>query len=119
MKDLRWVINFVMPISLIIYGYIYIKRANKGTNSSFGYRTSRSMKSKETWEYSNNRLGKLWMILGFVLAIFSVAYSLIFQREQLELSKTLLILGLIICIAPLFIVEKELKERFDEEGKVK
>ena len=51
----------IIPALMIICGKYYIKKAPKNINHFVGYRTTRSMKNKETWK----------MIIQTVISILS------------------------------------------------
>ncbi|MBE6023390.1 MAG: SdpI family protein [Cellulosilyticum sp.] len=53
--------TLLIPISMIGFGYYFSKKAPKEINNVLGYRTSRSMKNKETWQFAHNYFGKLWL----------------------------------------------------------
>ncbi len=66
-----WIFMLIMviliPIIMIIVGKGLTKSAPKEINLIFGYRTTMSMKNKETWEFANKYIGKLWFKCGVVL----------------------------------------------------
>ena len=117
MIDLRWLINFIMPLSLIIYGSIYIKKAKGNISNFLGYRTVRSMLSEETWKYGNRRAGQIWVRLGLGLIIFSALYLLIITKDFTKPSWLLAIVSILSGMVSLQTVDKELKEKFDDKGK--
>ncbi|MDR7857448.1 SdpI family protein [Tissierella sp.] len=117
MLDLRWLINFIMPVSLIIYGSVYIKKAGGSISNFLGYRTVRSMLSEETWKYGNRRAGQIWIRLGLGLIIFSALYLLFISKDFSKPSWLLAIVSVLSSMVSLQTVDKELKEKFDEKGK--
>ena len=62
----------LIPGIMIICGKYYTKKAPKTINHFVGYRTSRSMKSNETWKFAHNYMGKIWFRIGLVLLLVSV-----------------------------------------------
>lgn len=44
------------PLTMIGFGKYFIKSAPKEINGAFGYRTSMSMKNKDTWQFAHNYL---------------------------------------------------------------
>jgi uncharacterized membrane protein len=117
MIDLRWMINFIMPLSLMIYGSIYIKKAKGNISNFLGYRTVRSMLSEETWKYGNRRAGQIWVRLGLGLIIFSVLYLLLITKDFTKPSWLLAIVSIVSGMVSLQTVDKELKKKFDDKGK--
>ena len=59
-------VSFV-PLIMIIFGNMFLKNPPKKPNWAFGYRTKFSVKSQETWDFSQNLIGKYWKTLGLVL----------------------------------------------------
>ncbi len=63
-----WIYMFIMdlliPIVMILLGRAFLKKAPKEINCVFGYRTSMSMKNKDTWEFAHRYCGKIWVICG-------------------------------------------------------
>ena len=68
-----WIImflcNLLIPVIMIVVGYMMYKHPPKKINAVYGYRTSRSMKNDETWKFAHNYCGRLWFKLGFILII--------------------------------------------------
>ncbi|MBP1889276.1 putative membrane protein [Clostridium moniliforme] len=112
-------IDILIPLSMIIFGLILIFDPPKKINEFYGYRTSLSMKTKETWDFANNHLGKLWLIFGtFSFAFtFALKSALTFNNELVSI--ICLIVSLTCMFIPLVVVDKELKENFDDLGKFK
>ena len=55
----------------------FMKKAPKEINSVFGYRTSMSMKNKDTWEFAHKYCGKVWYVCGMVLLPITVIFMLL------------------------------------------
>ena len=45
---------------------IFYEKGSKGNKFIFGYRTSMSMKNKDTWEFAHKYCGKVWYVCGMV-----------------------------------------------------
>ena len=89
-------------------------------NYLFGYRTGRSMKNRETWEFAHRRCGIYWWKAGWVTLIVSAAAMLFFLRSDMD---TTSIAGTAIVLVQLFplcgvivYVERGLRSEFDENG---
>ena len=65
-------IDSLIPIAIIGFGFYFSKKAPKGINSVFGYRTRSSMRNRETWEYAHKHCGKVWLLTG--CATLSLSY---------------------------------------------
>ena len=79
------VMNLLIPLTMIIFGYVYDKRPPKKPKSKFaysGYRTPMSMKNEETWEYAQRFFGKLWFRSGIVLGVISIIPLLFFMAKD-------------------------------------
>lgn len=64
--------TMILPICCIYYGNVFIKNPPE-MNVSKGYRTSKSMRSKDAWFFAHDLLGRIWRVLGFVLFVLSIA----------------------------------------------
>ena len=47
------IMDLLLPFTMIGFGRYFTKKAPKEINSVFGYRTSMSMKNKDTWEFAH------------------------------------------------------------------
>ena len=61
------IMDLLIPFTMIIFGAIFMKKAPDSINPVFGYRTTMSMKNRDTWEFAHQYCGKLWWILGITL----------------------------------------------------
>jgi uncharacterized membrane protein len=115
-----FVCNLIIPVIMLFFGVKFKKHSPKNINGFYGYRTSRSMKSKETWEFAHKYCGKLWTKLGSTLLVISMGFSImgiiLDDKVQGIINFTLIITQTIILIVSIFPVEKELKKNFDENG---
>lgn len=119
-KIVIFVCNLIIPIIMLFFGVKFKEHSPKNINGFYGYRTSRSMKSKETWEFAHEYCGKLWTKLGLIMLVVSIGFSIIGiildDKVQGIINFTLIIIQTIILIVSIFPVEKELKKNFDENG---
>ncbi|MEE1504952.1 MAG: SdpI family protein [Acutalibacteraceae bacterium] len=110
----------LIPALMIICGKYYIKKAPKNINHFVGYRTTRSMKNNETWQFAHNYMGKLWFKYGVVLLIVTVILMFlpIGQDEDAVggLAAIITTVQVFVMIVPCVLTEKALKENFDEDG---
>lgn len=117
------IMNLLIPLTMIIFGYVYDKRPPKKPKSKFaysGYRTLMSMKNEETWEYAQRFFGKLWFRSGIVLGVISIIPLLFFMGKDKD---TVGFAGMIICyvqlvvmLLPVIPTELALRRRFDRYG---
>ena len=110
----------IIPALMMIFGKYYIKQAPKNINHFVGYRTTRSMKNKETWKFAHNYMGKLWYKYGIVLFVISAALMLLTIGQDEDavggLAAIITTVQVFVMIVPGILTEKALKENFDEEG---
>lgn len=112
--------NLIVPIMMILLGAYFMKAKLPEINPLFGYRTARSMKTIETWQFSNRLMGKYWYYLGWVLlgiVIISALWLQGFDDNTIgSYSLIVLFVELVVMIIPIGFIEKELKKNFDEDG---
>lgn len=66
------IIDLLLPFTMIGFGKYFLKTAPKNINTVFGYRTSKSMKNKDTWIFAHKYCGKIWFISGLIMLPLSV-----------------------------------------------
>ncbi|SHJ51651.1 SdpI/YhfL protein family protein [Parasporobacterium paucivorans DSM 15970] len=110
----------MIPVIIIAIGVVFKNHPPKEINSFAGYRTSRSMKSKETWEFANKYSARLMLLCGIILLIITVPILLVFRNESEEIQGVVMValctvqtVAVVLTIIP---VEKALKNRFDNRG---
>ncbi|MBR2845672.1 MAG: SdpI family protein [Solobacterium sp.] len=112
--------EILIPLIMIIFGYVFAHKAPEKINWLYGYRTRRSMMNMDTWSYAHRYIGKLWQVMGFVILLVTVIVMLLVMRKDKEMiglaGGVLTALQLIPMIGSLFVTESELKKTFDESG---
>lgn len=119
-----WILMFataiMCPLIMIIAGLVFRKSAPKKINAFFGYRTTMSMKNRDTWEFAHKYIGNLYSVLGFTLIVPSVVSMLFLIDKSHELisvvSLIICFVGLIALIVSVIPTEKALKKNFDKDG---
>lgn len=82
---------FFVPILYIFVGWLIPKCKDIGP---IGYRTPRSMKNQENWDFSQKLSGKLMLILGSIILIVNLLfYADIFPQTNFQLTEMTLIVG--------------------------
>lgn len=113
------VVSFV-PIVMIIFGNMFLKNPPKEPNLAFGFRTKFSMKSQETWDFSQNLNGKYWKTLGLVLLPLSNATLAIMNGYDIDtIGKVVGVIEIVQCLFMLgstVAVSAKLKKVFDANG---
>ena len=112
--------EMLIPLIMIIFGYVFAHKAPEKINWLYGYRTRRSMMNMDTWSYAHRYIGKLWQVMGFVILLVTVIVMLLVMRKDKDMiglaGGVLTALQLIPMIGSLFVTESELKKTFDESG---
>lgn len=119
---LLFLTNLSIPGMLLLFGWMFRDHAPKKINAAFGYRTSRSMKNEDTWQFAQAEFGRLsrqwgWIELPIVLVGMLAVWP---GREASIVSSFGGLLCIVLCI-PIFIiiwqVERALKRTFDDNGR--
>lgn len=123
MAWLIWVLIFtvLMSATMLGCGVMLIKSPPKDINSVFGYRTKRSMKDQEHWDFAQQYAGRVWIRGGIANAVTFLSLSILcFLLGGLS-DETEIVVGLLLTYAqfiPLLIVipmtEHALKREFHE-----
>lgn len=101
------------PLVLLV-SFIFSKYPPKKINHLYGYRTNRSMRNQECWEFANKHSLQLLYKVALLTCIVQAAGLLILDEETALLTATIvLVLTLIYSV---FLTEKALKNTFDKEG---
>ncbi len=119
-----WIFMFVMdlmiPVSMIVFGRIFTKRAPGEINGVYGYRTSMSMKNKETWEFAHRYFGRLWYVWGWMLVpVSAIVMFFVIGKDQDAVGTVggvLCFLQMIPMLAAIVLTERELRKKFDRNG---
>lgn len=116
-----WIIficDLLAPIIIIIAGILTMRAPAGEVNRLYGYRTERSMRSKEAWKFAQAYSGRLLTVSGIVALVVTALLHLPFIHASVD---TLGILCGVVCtvqVAMLFLVifltERKLKKHFPE-----
>ena len=112
--------TLIVPVLIICFGNLLYKKPPKKINGMYGYRTARSMKTAETWEFANRGIGRLWRTAGLAMLI-PTATVMLFCLERPENVAGVCTLALVLiqttvlCVT-IVMVEKALGRTFDENG---
>ena len=112
--------NLIIPLSMILFGKRFMKSAPGQINMLFGYRTARSMKNQDTWQFAHRQFGTLWYKAGLVLLPLTIAAMLLmFGKDE----NTVAGAGGLVCMAQIPVMlyaivptERALKKTFDKDG---
>ena len=113
--------DLIIPLTMIGFGRYFMKNTPKEINAVFGYRTSMSMKNKDTWKFAHKYCGKIWYVCGLIILPLTVLFLLPAIGKSADYVGTA---GGIICAAQLipligsiFPTEIALRKLFDKNGK--
>ena len=113
------IMDIIIPLTMIGFGRAFMKKAPGKINDAFGYRTRRSMKNRETWEYAHKYFGRLWFLGGSVLLPLSVIAMLFVRGGDHDrigvFGAVLMAVQMLFMIGAIFPTERALKKEFDEE----
>ena len=112
-----------LPLIMIFFGFIFCKNSPKEINIFLGYRSSMSMKNKNTWDFAHKHFGKIWRIIGCILFPLSIIGMLLcFGNDEKHIktfSVIILVVQMILVIISIIITENKLKNTFDKDGNYK
>lgn len=108
--------NLLIPIMMMVFGWIFLRRPPREINGVYGYRTSRSMASKEAWDFAHRYFGKIWFWLGLGMVFFSVAAMFLCMGKDEAFvgvwGGVLCAVECVFLILPILPTEKALKRTF-------
>ena len=111
----------IMPLMMVGFGLLLMKNPPKKINSYYGYRTRRSVRSQDTWDFAHYYFGKLWLVCGLLsIPISLVPICLVLGKSEQVISVAgLIVLGIqtLLLLVTILLTERALKKNFDEFGK--
>ena len=113
--------NLLIPAIMALFGQIFLKRPPKNINAIYGYRTSRSMKNQQTWDFAHQVCGRIWRAGGLILLPLTLAFYLCLLGQPVNRlgvwSIAATIVQLMVLMGTIFPVERALKNTFDDFGR--
>jgi len=113
--------ELLIPAVMIGCGIWFMKKPPSKINFLSGYRTRRSMMNRNTWDYAQRYCGRVWIVLGIIMIpVDIIAMFTVSGKTTLEIgnfSTILLFVQIIPMLATFFIVERKLKQTFDDYGR--
>lgn len=111
--------NLLIPALFIVFGRMMWKNPPKTINSIMGYRTKRSMRNMDTWNFAHEYCGKLWWKIGWIILMPTILVQIPFVHcSEDEIG----IVGGIICtvqciilIGSIYPTERALKKTFPDD----
>ena len=113
--------DLLIPAIMVGIGTRFLKHPPGTINAWYGYRTARSMKNQETWDFAHETCGKLWVRLGklsFLPALLAAALTFGRGIETVSVVSVVVVtIQTLALIGSIFPVERALKRNFDDSGR--
>ena len=93
----------LIPLMIIVVGYLMVKFPPKKINYVVGYRTLKSMKNIDNWNFANKYCGKLLMITGFIMLLISFLILILDNLKIIVVSEIVLTIITLLQIIPIII----------------
>ena len=109
---------FLLPAAMLFLGHRWQKKPPDSINAVFGYRTRRSMSSKQAWDYAHRYCGRIWVKCGWISAAFAVLSMALLGFVTLDAVTVGVAGGIVACLelllaaASLVATERALKRVF-------
>jgi uncharacterized membrane protein len=114
------IMDLLIPLIMLSVGQLFVKKPPETINGMYGYRTSMSMKNKDTWEFAHKYCGKIWRLTGAVLLLVSIGAMLCLANYDTGAIGTA---GGVLCgvqtlvmIVSVLPTERALRKAFDKNG---
>ena len=115
-----FVCDLIIPILMIISGWMLWKHSPRNINGIIGYRTTRSMKNMDTWKFAHEYCGRLWWRIGWIILLPSLVIHFPFYHASNDrisvVSGVLCTIQCVVLIVSIFPTEAALKRTFTDEG---
>ncbi len=108
--------DLLIPAIMVGIGTRFLKHPPKTINALYGYRTARSMKNQETWNFAHETCGRLWVRLGklsFLPALLAAVLTFGRGIETVSVVSVVVVtIQTLALIGSIFPVERALKRKF-------
>ncbi len=84
----------IIPGVILFRGIWFLKKPPGKINWQYGYRTRRSVKNQETWEFAHRHCGRVWCIGGSVLMLLAMLAMFLVLGQS---NSTVEVSGAIVC----------------------
>lgn len=112
--------DILIPVIMIVAGWMMWKHPPKEVNGLIGYRTARSMQNMETWRFAHDYSGRLWWKIGWIMLLPSILAHVPVYRETVNVigafGLILMTVQTIVLIASVFPTERALRRTFTDTG---
>lgn len=114
------VMVLLVPLTMMLFGYLFYFKPPKNINRIYGYRTKRSMKNSRTWEFAHEYCGWLWMRFGAVMFALSLACMNMLREKNVDTigiwGGVLVMIQCVFLVLTIPLTERALRKHFDEYG---
>lgn len=112
------VMELLIPACMLCFGWLFIKKPPKNINSVYGYRTPRSMRNQQTWDFAHAYSGRFWFRAGEYTLAFSLVWMVFLLGKTVStvgyFGLILMAIQLVPLLAVIFATERALKREFDD-----
>ena len=113
--------ELLIPGCMTLLGRSFTKNPPGEINGGYGYRTARSMRNRETWDFAHAYSGRFWYRAGRPVLVVSLIWMvLLFGKDVDTVGNSALVLTAIQMIPFLAVVpatERALEREFDDLGR--
>ena len=113
------VCSLLVPLSMIILGYMWKDKPPKDRQGSSGYRTTMSRMNDETWKYAHRCWGGgINFVLGIILVILSIFILILIKGDtNIEMISVYLVFSQLgIMVLTIIPTEFMLHKHFTKQG---
>lgn len=111
--------NSIIPLMMILFGFLWKNNPPKNINYMYGYTSSMSMKNQKTWDFAHKHNAKVWRRWGSLWLLVSIGLMLIFPSNYEKLTIGINWIGLALILISLIPTEVALRKNFDKDGNLK
>ena len=115
--------SLFVPLIMLIFGIVFLKKSPNKINPVYGYRSRRSMKSIEAWKFAHYLCAKIWLYAGIVMLLLTILAMLLVLKKSEEtigaVAQIVIYVQLAVLLLSIIPVEVALKRNFDENGNKK
>ena len=113
-----FIVTLLIPAALLLTWYLCPRF--KTINNASGYRTSRSMKNQDTWDFSQKYCAKISLYMFFPALILAIAIMPMFFCKPIDtigwIGLAITIIQMMSFIVIMIFTERALKKTFDKSG---
>lgn len=109
-----------IPAIMLTLGILWKKNPPKNINGFYGYRTPRSMKSQEAWDFAQRYISNLYFTWGVICSVLTALVLSVYMGSGDILEKMMIYVTIfqVACVVlPIVPTEIALRKNFDRDGK--